>query len=319
MRSDSAEEGWTEVEFHDVPAMTAQQAAMLDMHSILNVVNLLVGEIEVLGLRLDGQADHFSRSLMVCRRFAEAVREPVLLAQTIGKASEQADVIAEELAAMIQMNPNLTEDPEIREGYAAIESVLGVFRVRTQELMLRGEQAMEWKPSTAAEIQQKLLDVFSAIHAQSRGKHHFAFEAADQPAYAYLVLMRMESGGEGMFWMPAILADVMRDLVANARKYSEPGARICLDLRQTSDELELIVSDNGRGIPPDEVKRVVEFGYRASNAANRRTYGGGFGLTKALSVAKRASGRMWIGSQLGVGTRVRMVLPRPAGARAELV
>ena len=271
MRSDSTEEGWTEVEFPEVPAMTADQAAMLDMHSILNVLNLLVGEIEVLGLRLNGQADHFARSLAVCRRFAHAVREPEMLAMCIGKGGEQADVIAEELASMIQTNPDLTEDPEIREGYAAIESVLGIFRIRIQEMLLRGGQAMEWKPSTANEIQQKRLEVFSAIHAQSRGKHHFAFEAGDQPAYAYLVLMRMESGGEGVFWMPAIFSDAIRDLVANARKYSEPGARISLDLRQTPDELELIVSDSGRGIPPDEIKRVVEYGYRATNAANRST------------------------------------------------
>lgn len=292
---------------------------MLDLHSILNVVNLLVGEIEVLGLRLNGQADHFARSLAVCRKFAQAVHDPAALAKTIETASEQADVIAEELGGLMKAFPESAEMPEVREGYAAIESILGIFRVRTQELMLRGDKAMVWRPSTPNDIQQKLLDLFSAIHAHSRGKHNFSFDAEDSPSYTYLVLMRMESGGEGVFWMPVILSDVIRDLMANSRKYSDPGSRICLDLRQTANELELTVSDSGRGIPPEELKRVVEFGYRATNAQSRRTYGGGFGLTKALSVAKRANGRMWIGSQLGVGTRVRILLPRPANARAESI
>lgn len=288
---------------------------MLDMHSILNIVNLLVGEIEVLGLRLNGQAGHFARSLAVCRRFAEATRDPAALARSVEAAHAQADAISEEMAGLVRDFPQWAEIPDIRDGYAAIEAILGVFRTRTQELRLRGQNAMNWQPIPPNEIQRSLLEVFSAIHTQSRGKHHFVFDPSETGSHAYLVVMRLESGGEENFWMPALFNDVIRDLVANARKYTHAGGRIHFELRQTPSQLELAVTDNGRGIPPNEICRIVEFGYRASNTQDRRTYGGGFGLTKALAVAKRADGRMWIASKLCEGTRVRIHLPRPAEAR----
>jgi signal transduction histidine kinase len=42
--------------------------------------------------------------------------------------------------------------------------------------------------------------------------------------------------------------------------------------------------------------------------------GGGFGLTKAFLVTKQFGGRMWIKSELGVGTRITLKLPRPGSA-----
>ena len=39
--------------------------------------------------------------------------------------------------------------------------------------------------------------------------------------------------------------------------------------------------------------------------------GGGFGLTKAFLVTQQFGGRMWIKSELGIGTRITLVLPRP--------
>jgi signal transduction histidine kinase len=42
--------------------------------------------------------------------------------------------------------------------------------------------------------------------------------------------------------------------------------------------------------------------------------GGGFGLTKAFMVTKRFGGRFWIASELGRGTRIRIVIPLPATA-----
>ena len=43
-----------------------------------------------------------------------------------------------------------------------------------------------------------------------------------------------------------------------------------------------------------------------------RTMGGGFGLTKAFLVTKQFGGRFWIASEVGVGTRIRIQIPRPA-------
>jgi signal transduction histidine kinase len=109
--------------------------------------------------------------------------------------------------------------------------------------------------------------------------------------------------------MPPVLHDVLRDLIANARKYTPPGGRISAGLHSSEEGLRLVVEDNGLGIPRDELQKVVGFGYRASNVSDKRTLGGGFGLTKALWVAKNFGGRMWVRSRLGVGTRVTLFIP----------
>ncbi|MSU71205.1 MAG: ATP-binding protein [Opitutus sp.] len=73
--------------------------------------------------------------------------------------------------------------------------------------------------------------------------------------------------------------------------------------------------NTGRGIPADERAAVVEFGRRASNVGNVRTMGGGFGLTKAFLATKQFGGRFWIATEVGVGTRVRIHVPRPVAAQ----
>jgi len=108
----------------------------------------------------------------------------------------------------------------------------------------------------------------------------------------------------------------MRDLIANARKYTAQGGIIAAGLFEGLRELRFVVHDTGCGIPEPELRRVVEFGRRGSNVSNVRTMGGGFGLTKAYYVTKQFGGRMWIASRVDIGTRISITLPRDgAGPR----
>jgi signal transduction histidine kinase len=102
----------------------------------------------------------------------------------------------------------------------------------------------------------------------------------------------------------------MRDLIANARKYTEPGGRISAGLWDDGNVLRLVVEDTGKGIPEDEMEEVVNFGYRGSNISDKETQGGGFGLTKAYINTRRFGGRMWIRSGNNSGTRITIEVPR---------
>jgi len=109
----------------------------------------------------------------------------------------------------------------------------------------------------------------------------------------------------------------MRDLIANARKYTPPGGEITAALYQDAHGTKFLVKDTGRGIPPAEIEQVVHFGKRASNVSTVRTLGGGFGLTKAFLVTKQFGGRFWIGSELGKGTNISIWLPPVAPDQRE--
>jgi signal transduction histidine kinase len=153
--------------------------------------------------------------------------------------------------------------------------------------------------------------VFSAIEKNSHGRYRIIYNAALKEPNDYYFDFKLESNRGDNLLMPAVFQDVMRDLIANARKYTAPGGHITAALHEDPTLLRFVVEDTGRGIPPDEIEKVVHFGQRASNVNTVRTMGGGFGLTKAFLVAKQFGGRFWIASELGVGTRVRIHLPRP--------
>jgi signal transduction histidine kinase len=163
-------------------------------------------------------------------------------------------------------------------------------------------------------LRHNFLEVFSAIAKNSKGRYRIIYNLARQEPTDYYVRLDFDSVDGKNVFMPPVFQDVMRDLIANARKYTAPGGIIAAGLFEGLRELRFVVHDTGRGIPEPELRRVVEFGYRGSNVSKVRTMGGGFGLTKAYYVTKQFGGRMWIASRVDIGTRISIVLPRPVRA-----
>jgi signal transduction histidine kinase len=161
-------------------------------------------------------------------------------------------------------------------------------------------------------LRADFLAVFAAIEKNSRGRYRILYNLARQERLDYYIDLKLESVDAPRLWMPAVFQDVMRDLIANARKYTPPGGRIAAALYAGSDALRFSIEDTGRGIPEDEIPAVVQFGRRASNVGDVRTMGGGFGLTKAFLTTRQFGGRFFIRSRVGVGTSIRIVIPRPA-------
>lgn len=97
--------------------------------------------------------------------------------------------------------------------------------------------------------------------------------------------------------------------VENSIKYSEAGTQTQIILRENSpDTLELIVQDEGCGIPEDEIEQVFRNHYRASNTKN--VEGNGLGLAIACGIADYLKFRIWLESKEHVGTSVHVFMPR---------
>lgn len=112
------------------------------------------------------------------------------------------------------------------------------------------------------------------------------------------------------------MREILRDLIANARKYTAPGGQIRVGLHSGPAGIRCMVEDTGRGIPAAEFATVVQFGCRGSNVADVRSHGAGCGLTKAFLVTHQFGGRFWIASELGRGTRIRFWIPPMASGAA---
>lgn len=106
----------------------------------------------------------------------------------------------------------------------------------------------------------------------------------------------------------ASLERVLINLVGNALKYSTNGP-IVVDVVRVDDRVRLTVSDQGRGIAPDDVERIFDEFERGSLATDDG--GTGLGLTSVKSLVNEQGGSVQMDSVVGEGTTVTVELPAP--------
>ncbi|GIQ83512.1 hypothetical protein KIPB_004851 [Kipferlia bialata] len=121
--------------------------------------------------------------------------------------------------------------------------------------------------------------------------------------------------------MPCVLQDVFRDLMLNSRKYSEAstikGLITNVPLSGGSEELLILVEDEGIGFKDEgELQDAIKM-YHTSDrpeVQNRRSFGKGFGLTKAYYTVKQYNGTFKVNTLRGGknhGTRMEIRIPLP--------
>ncbi len=104
---------------------------------------------------------------------------------------------------------------------------------------------------------------------------------------------------------PQRLEQVLLNLLANAHYHTQRGSRIVLTARLTNGEAVLSVSDNGPGIPAEEVENVFRRFHRVAGTGQ----GSGLGLAIAKGIVELHGGRIWVESAPGKGAVFRVALP----------
>jgi len=113
---------------------------------------------------------------------------------------------------------------------------------------------------------------------------------------------------------PVLIERVLRNLVANALRYTQRGG-VVVGLRRAGAGLRLEVWDSGVGIPAAEQERVFEEFYQIGNPERDRARGLGLGLAIVRRLTRILGHRLEMASRLGKGTSFRVYLPRgQAGA-----
>jgi len=108
------------------------------------------------------------------------------------------------------------------------------------------------------------------------------------------------------------MIQVVTNLLSNAQKYSPRGGEIQILARRTDGHLELDVKDSGIGIAQADQKRLFTRFFRAENAISSEEDGTGLGLAICLEIVERHGGEIQVDSELGKGSRFRILLPLQA-------
>jgi signal transduction histidine kinase len=113
------------------------------------------------------------------------------------------------------------------------------------------------------------------------------------------------------------LAQVLDNLISNALKFTSPDGHVSVSLRARRGTAEIEVTDTGAGIPPEEIGRLFDRFYRASNATEAAVPGLGLGLTIVRAIVDGHQGRVAVRSAVGRGTTFTVRLPLQPVQRTE--
>ena len=115
--------------------------------------------------------------------------------------------------------------------------------------------------------------------------------------------LRVMGDREGLF-------HVFRNLLENSIRHTDSGGSINVSMALTQDSMvEVVISDDGDGIPAESLPRIFERFYRADSARTRDFGGTGLGLAIVRHLVSEMGGEVVAESQLGQGTTVRFTVP----------
>lgn len=105
------------------------------------------------------------------------------------------------------------------------------------------------------------------------------------------------------------LTQVIDNIISNALKYSPDGGNIRFGIIVQEGFLKVMVSDDGMGIPKENVERIFDRFYRVDRARARSMGGSGLGLAIAREMIEAHGGAIWAESEEGHGTTIFFTLP----------
>ncbi len=117
------------------------------------------------------------------------------------------------------------------------------------------------------------------------------------------------TGTKKVFADPNMIATVIRNLLSNALKFTHEGGQIVIRTQRKADAIEFSISDNGKGILPDDLKRIFESKNHRTTKGTASETGSGLGLLLAKDFIQKNNGLIWVESKPGKGSLFSFTLP----------
>lgn len=123
--------------------------------------------------------------------------------------------------------------------------------------------------------------------------------------------VRLELTGESVKYtgIRQILDEMIYNITENAIKYNNPGGKVSVWAGNTLQGKKVVVTDDGIGIPEDQIDRIFERFYRVDKSHSKERGGTGLGLSIVKHGVMLHHGEVHVESKLGEGTRIELVFP----------
>jgi PAS domain S-box-containing protein len=197
----------------------------------------------------------------------------------------------------------LIADGDQQLGAGTLES-LGVIRRNAERLLrLVGDLLLLSSAETGVlPLQVDLVSVPELVEESARAASASAAERG-------IVIDAQAAAGPALQADQLRLQQVLDNLLSNAIKFSDTDGLVTITATHDEQMWRIDVTDDGIGIPPDDIGRLFSRFVRAANAAAAGLPGTGLGLSVARAITELHGGRVEVQSTLGSGTTFSVYLP----------
>ena len=106
-----------------------------------------------------------------------------------------------------------------------------------------------------------------------------------------------------------VVSTILRNLVSNAIKFTNPGGKIEVSAIRNNSYVTVTVSDNGVGISEDNMKSLFDIGQKHTTRGTTNEEGTGLGLILCKELIEKNGGRIWVDSEVGIGSKFAFTIP----------
>jgi len=160
--------------------------------------------------------------------------------------------------------------------------------------------------------EMRLSDKFEMNAFSLRDTVHNAVAAVRTKAEDKSIILNcnVESSVDKIIGNQFSMEEVTSNLLLNAIKYTPEKGSVTINVKNGNDCVVIEIADTGIGIPVDELGKVFDEFFRASNARKTKKDGTGLGLSIAKYIMERHGGEIWVDSIEDVGTKFWITLPK---------
>jgi signal transduction histidine kinase len=106
-----------------------------------------------------------------------------------------------------------------------------------------------------------------------------------------------------------MMSSVLQNLVTNALKFTHEGGQVSITAEENDEGVRVSVSDTGVGMPPEVQEKLFRIDTHHSTAGTAQEEGTGLGLILCRELVEKNEGKIWVESEMGVGTSIIMQFP----------
>jgi len=199
---------------------------------------------------------------------------------------------------------NILAEQIKEKNYEGIESYANILQNSAQRALSLLMNLLEWSRS------QKGLIKFSPEYVELGGLINEITELLyGSAAQKSISIVKEIPRNVHAFADIAMISTILRNLIMNAIKFTNPGGQIVILAEQKPDKIFISVSDNGVGIKKEAIGKLFRIDASSSTKGTNNETGSGLGLILCKEFVEKHEGKIWVKSEFGKGTQFCFTIP----------